>query len=439
MKTKGYDLIGEQVYTEKLENGLTVFVVLKKGYNKSYAFFATDYGGADRRFKYAGNWIDTPMGVAHFLEHKMFDTEDGNALTDLSANGASPNAFTGSDMTAYHFESTEKFMDNLEILLSFVSVPYFTDESVQKEQGIIGQEIGMTEDDPDHAVYYGLIKALYANNPIRDSIAGTVESIAEITADTLYSCHKVFYNPSNMVLCVAGDVDPEQVVAAARKILPRQPGEVPERDYGPAETLTPVEQLAQNEMEVSSPIFLMGSKAEPIKSGEANLRQELTASLALEILAGRSSPFYKRLYDKGLINSGFSAAYEYTAGVAYTLAGGESSDPEKVFEEFKQEIGRLIQNGPDKAHFDRQKKAMLGRQISSLNSFESICLNLARGYFRDYDAFEAPNLLSEITAQDVTDYLRRYMSPDNLALCAIRPKNADINKAAKNQAGVTAS
>ncbi len=428
MKNKGYDLIGEQLYSEKLENGLQVFVVPKKGYNKSYAFFATDYGGADRRFKYGGKWIDTPMGVAHFLEHKMFDMKDGNALTKLSANGASPNAFTSSDITAYFFESTEKFQENLEILLEFVSVPYFTDDSVQKEQGIIGQEIGMTEDDPDHAIYYGLMKALFEHNPVRDSIAGTVDSIAEITADTLTSCHKVFYNPSNMTLCVAGDVDPEQIVETARKILPREPGEVPQRDYGSEETLKPLSLITEDKMEVASPLFTMGAKAAPIKKGSDCLRQDLIASLTLEILVGRSSPFYRKQYDLGLINSSFSAAFEYTAGVAYTLAGGESSAPEKVYDAYKDEIARIIQNGPDKDLFERQKKAMLGRQISALNSFENICINLARGYFRGYDAFEAAKLLGEITPKDITEFIKHYMLPENTALCVIRPKNYGLDE-----------
>ena len=422
MKTKGYDLIGEQLYSEKLENGLTVFVDVKKGFNKSYAFFATDYGGADRRFQHGGKWIDTPMGVAHFLEHKMFDTEDGNALTNLAAGGASPNAFTSSDMTAYYFESTEKFKDNLEILLDFVSVPYFTPESVEKEQGIIAQEIRMTEDDPEHAVYYGLMRALYANNPVRDPIAGTVDSIADITADTLYSCHKVFYNPSNMVLCVVGDVDPDEITATARKILPRHAGEVPRRDYGPAETLKPVTTFSEEEMEVSRPIFHIGAKAQPFKSGDKVLLQELTGTLALEILAGHSSPFYKKLYDEGLINSGFSAAYEYTAGIAYALAGGESSQPDKVFNAFKLETARLIKEGPDEKLFNRQKKALLGRQISAFNSFENISLNLTRGHFKNYDAFLASNLLSGITAQDVTEYLDKFLAPDNMALHIVRPK-----------------
>jgi predicted Zn-dependent peptidase len=422
MKTKGYDLIREQVYSEKLENGLSVFVIPKRGYNKSFAFFATDYGGADRRFRLSGEWIDTPMGVAHFLEHKMFDTKDGNALTDLSANGASPNAFTSSDITAYHFESTEKFEENLEILLSFVSVPYFTPESVKKEQGIIGQEIRMTEDDPDYAVYYGLMKALFKYNPLRDSVAGTVESIAQITEDTLYNCHKVFYNPSNMALVVAGDVDPDRIAAIARKVLPREAGEVPQRDYGPEEQPVPEACRAEQTMEVSIPIFLIGSKAAPVKNGRDYLKQELTGSLALDILAGHSSPLYLKLYKEGLINSGFSAAYEASAGACYIMAGGESSDPDKVFEAFKTEAGRLADSGPDQALFDRLKKAMTGRHIRSLNSFDSICYNYARGCFRGYDAYEAPELLNGLTREDVTSFIRTNLTPERLAISVVRPR-----------------
>lgn len=422
MKTKGYDLIREQVYGEKLENGLSVFVIRKQGYNKCFAFFATDYGGADRRFLHGGQWLDTPMGVAHFLEHKMFDTKDGNALTNLSANGASPNAFTSSDITAYHFESTDKFEENLEILLSFVSIPYFTEESVQKEQGIIGQEIHMTEDEPDYAVYYGLMKALYAHNPLRDSVAGTIESIAQITAETLYSCHNVFYNPSNMVLCVAGDVEPEKILAIARKILPKEAGEVPQRDYGPTETLTPVSQRAEKAMEVSIPIFLFGAKVAPVKDGDDYLKQELIGSLALEFLAGHSSPLYLRLYEKGLVNNSFSAAYEASAGAAYVIAGGESANPDAVFEAFKNEAQTLAEKGPDPDLFHRLKKAIFGRHIRSLNSFDSICYNYAKGYFREYDAFTAPEVLQSITPEDITSFVKDNLTPEKMAISIITPK-----------------
>lgn len=193
----------------------------------------------------------------------MFDTEDGNALQDLAANGASPNAFTSSALTGYYFESTEKFCDNLKILLSFVSIPWFTQESVDKEQGIIGQEIRMVEDDPDNQVFYGLMECLFDHHPIRVPIAGTQESISHITADTLYACHKAFYTPSNMVLTVAGDVEPEEVVRIAREILPKEPGGHIERDYGGEEDGAAAKPEKELRMEVSTPIFQLGFKAEP--------------------------------------------------------------------------------------------------------------------------------------------------------------------------------
>ena len=232
MVSKQYPRLGETVFHEILENGLHIYVDRRRNFQKSYAFFATNYGGMDMRFHQDGRWKDTPAGVAHFLEHKMFDTKDGNALQDLAANGASPNAFTSSALTGYYFESTEKFFDNLKILLSFVSVPYFTEESVDKEQGIIGQEIRMVEDDPDNQVFYALMECLYDHHPIRVPIAGTQASIAKITAGTLYSCHKAFYNPANMVLTVAGDVDPEQVCAIAKEILPNESLPQIDRGYG---------------------------------------------------------------------------------------------------------------------------------------------------------------------------------------------------------------
>ena len=247
--------VGEEMYHEKLENGLNVFVFPKKGFQKGYAFFATNYGGMDMRFCLAGEWHDTPAGVAHYLEHKMFDTEDGNALQDLAAQGASPNAFTGSALTGYYFESAEHFKENLKILLSFVSIPYFTQESVDKEQGIIGQEIGMYDDNADWQLYISLMEAMYFHHPIRVSVAGSVESISHITAETLYACHKAFYDPANMVLCVAGPVDPDHICDVAREILPKQAGPIALKDYGEKETDRVAQSLVEVEMEVTTPIF----------------------------------------------------------------------------------------------------------------------------------------------------------------------------------------
>ena len=212
MEKQDFTRLGERMYTTILNNGLPVYVFPKPDFQKKYVFFATNYGGMDMRFCLDGTWHDTPAGVAHYLEHKMFDTKEGNALQQLAQNGASPNAFTSNGFTGYYFETTQKFEENLSILLSFVSIPYFTEESVAKEQGIIGQEIGMIEDNPDWRVFNNLMKGLYQYHPIRESVAGSKESIAQITAQTLYECHQAFYCPANMVLCVAGDVEPEQIV-----------------------------------------------------------------------------------------------------------------------------------------------------------------------------------------------------------------------------------
>ena len=234
MDRREYPNIGETLYSSVLPNGLRLNVVPKKGFSTRYAVFAADYGGAHRRFTLDGKAIDTPAGVAHFLEHKMFDLPNGdNALNILSANGADPNAFTSSGVTCYYFSCTEGFEENLRMLLHFVSTPYFTAETVSKEQGIIGQEIRMGEDSPDSAVYYNLMEQLYSHHPIRDRVAGTLESIAQISHETLYNCHRAFYAPSNMALCVEGDVDPGTIETIALEVLGRDCAPVPVADFGP--------------------------------------------------------------------------------------------------------------------------------------------------------------------------------------------------------------
>ena len=421
MKLRSYKTISEDVWSGRLPNGMPVFVVPKRGFSKYYAFFATDYGGADRRFRLGGDWIDTPAGVAHFLEHKMFDTEDGNALTLLSANGASPNAYTSTDITAYHFMCTDNFRENLETLLSFVSVPYFTQESVEKEQGIIGQEIAMIEDEPDYCLYYGLLRTLLRHNPMRDPVAGSVESISRISAQTLYDCHKAFYHPSNMALCVAGNVDPSEVFDIAERILPKESAEVPVRDYGQPEESKPLSPRVSAAMEVSQTIFLAGCISEPSARGREYIRSELISALALDILAGHSSPLYIRLYSEGLVSSDFSASYDSAVGAAYSMFGGESSDPDRVFGEVVNEIKRLSENGPDPAFFGRIRKAALGSHIRMLNSFDAICGGIVNGCFHGYDAFESTDVLAALTLDDITDFYRKNLSPENMAISIITP------------------
>jgi len=426
MKLTEYKKLNEKLYTEYLPNGMPVFVIPKPGFHKKYAFFAANYGGIDRSFKLGDKWIDTPAGVAHFLEHKMFDTKDGNALELLSANGASPNAYTSTDITAYHFECIDKFSDNLEILLNFVSTPYFTPESVEKEHGIITQEINMIEDDPGYCLYYGLLKSLFFSNPVRDSVAGSVDSIREITADTLYDCHKIFYAPSNMALCIVGDVDPHEVLDIAGKILPGEPGENPLRDYGEPEMLTPETGSVEKSMDVSLPLFLAGCKVKPAATGQELFWNEIVSAIALEMLCGHSSPLFLRLYAEGQINADFAASFDSAADVAYTIFGGEAREPLHVFLEVKDEIRKFTSEGPDKALFERIRKAAIGSHIRALNSFGVLASSVVEGHFRGFDSYKAPEILSKITIDDIMKFALENLIPDNMAISVISPQKKRV-------------
>ncbi len=424
MKKTDYTAIGETLYTTVLPNGLPIYVIPKPGYRKSFAVFAANYGGADRNFTLDGAPVQTPAGVAHYLEHKMFDTPEGDALMRLNATGANPNAFTSEAMTAYHFECTRAFEENLRTLLSFVSVPYFTEESVQKEQGIIGQEIRMCEDEPDYVLYVNLMNCLFATSPLKDSVAGTVESIARITPQTLYDCHKVFYHPSNMALCVVGDVDPEQVEAIARELLPPDPATLPGRDYGPEEGLAPVKPLAEEHMEVAAPIFMTGAKLGPMKTGPDALRDRVVAGLSLRCLCGRSSPFYLKHYSEGLLNATFSCDVDYAAGVGMVVFEGESKDPKAVQTALFEEIRRIAREGVDPALFHRQKTASYGGRIRALANFRGLAVSLAEGCFTGFQPLDAFALMESITPEDITAWIRDNLVPERMALSIIYPKEA---------------
>ena len=424
MKKTYYERLGESVFRETLPNGLRVCVVPKDEYARSYAFFATRYGGMDTRFQLDGKWLDTPAGIAHYLEHKMFDTKEGNALQELAKNGAEPNAFTSNAMTGYYFDSTEHFEENLEILLSFVSIPYFTEESVAKEQGIIGQEIRMIEDNPDWQIYTRMMQALYQSSPARTSIAGTVESISHITAETLYDCHKAFYTPSNMILTVVGDVDPIHVADLARRILPREGGPIIPRDYGDEPEAVALRETSRA-MEVSSPQFLTGFKCRPAAEGEDYLRLAVVGDMACDILLGESSPLYLRLYDQGLINTSFGGSFEMMPGVAYLYAGGDSKDARAVAAEIQREAERLVREGIDEDFYQRVRRASFGANLRGLNSFENIAVSLTEGYFHGYDPFRFPQVFDTVTREDVTAFLRDNLRPDRMVLSEITPKASE--------------
>ena len=431
MQRIDYPRVGETLWRDTLPNGLKLSVVTKPGYTRAVAAFTTRYGGADRRFRCGGEFIDTPAGVAHFLEHKMFDMPDGaNALADMAASGADPNAFTSSGVTSYHFESTEDFCGNLRTLLRFVSTPYFTDESVAKEQGIIGQEIRMCEDSPDYVIYDELMRCLYDHHPIRDSVAGTVESIAEITPETLYRCHQIFYNPGNMALSVVGDVDPEQVRAIALEELPAAPGEVPGRDYGAPEGLKPAARRFTRTMEVSAPQMLIGAKLTPDLTGEALLRQKLVAGAALRYLCGQSSPLYARLYAEGLLNADFFTDLDAAAGTVTVLMGGETRDPERVLREILDAAAEEARRGLDPDRFRRVMRAGYGARVRALSSFAGLCSSLFDADFGGYNALDAFAVCETITAEDLRAFLAEHLTDERAAMSVIAPLTAGAAKEA---------
>ena len=423
MQSKSYPQIGETLYFDTLPNGLRLRVVPKPGFLGCFAAFATRYGGAYRRFLLDGERVDTPAGVAHYLEHKMFDLPDGdNALSLLSANGADPNAFTGDDMTCYYFQCTENFEENLRLLLHFVSTPYFTEETVQKEQGIIAQEIRMGEDDPGQAILYNLLEQLYDHHQIRDHVAGTVESIAEITPELLYDCHRAFYAPANMCLCGEGDVDPERIAAIAREVLPRESRSVPAPDFGAPEGALPIVGCRKENMAVSAPQFLIGAKLDVAPDGEEAQRQRLVAQLVLRLLVGASSPFYTRLYAEGLLNRDFDYEAEFLAGTGTVFFGGESPDPDRVLAELKAELERLDREGFEPERFERAKRASLGARLRGLEDFAGVCISLASSCFDGYCGLDAVELLGKVDKAECEAFLRRQLSPERLAMSVLLPE-----------------
>lgn len=421
MVERRYETLGETVYEETLSNGLRILVNKRRDYEKKFAFFATRYGGLDMRFRYGGAWRETPAGVAHFLEHKLFETEEGNTLQIMSEQGADPNAFTSFDLTGYFFQCTEKFEENLRLLLSFVSKPYFTPESVAKEQGIIGQEIAMGEDEAHSEVFYDLLGCLYHGHPIRTHIAGTAASIAQITPEVLYLCHDAFYAPSNMVLTVVGDVDPEQVIQSARKIITEPRSEAPERDYGEEEPSEPERKESRRSMAVSMPLFQLGFKLVPVPEGREGLRAQIVGDLAGDILMGDASPLYARLYDDGLLTREFSYGYERYPGAAFFVAGGESRDPQAVKEAVLEEAARIAREGIDPARFERAKRAAYGSAVNGLNSFEETAIDMAESCLQGCGYFDFPELYREITAQEVERFIAEGFAESRAALAVILP------------------
>ena len=426
MTLREYPELAEQVYWDELPNGLTLAVVPRRGFQKKLAYFVTNYGSIHTDFTMDGKAYRAADGVAHYLEHKLFDMPEGEVSARFAALGANPNAFTSYDMTAYHFSCTEQFEACLELLLQFVSTPYFTEESVQKEQGIIGQEIDMTADSPDNRVFETLMEAMYRDHPIRVPILGTRETIAQITPQMLLDCHKAFYRPENMILCVVGDVDPEQIRKIACDVLPNENGPQVERSGNWPEQMDCPKSRVECRMEVAMPMFQLGFKCEPLGRGEDMIRQEIVGDLAAEALFGESSALYLQLYEKGLIDSSFGGGFETVDGMSMLTVSGDSDDPDAVREAIMTRAQELAEQGIDEEEFLRMKRSALGRRIRDLDSFDSTCFRLCAYHFSGYDYFRFPSVYRQVQAEELQAFLRRVVTRQRSCMSVILPCEQEV-------------
>lgn len=410
--------IGDSYYKIDHPSGLTIYVYPKEGYKSAYAIFGTRYGSINTKFSVDdGETITVPDGIAHYLEHKLFESEDGDAFVRYAKTGANANAYTSFEKTCYLFSCTDKFDESFEILLDFVQDPYFTAQTVAKEQGIIGQEIKMYDDSPEWRVMFNMLEGMYKNHPVKIDIAGTVETIAEITAEKLYDVYNVFYNLNNMVLCVSGNVTVEQVLKTADKMLkPCEKHNI--TNYFEAEPYEITEPYVEQSFPVSMPLFNLGFKEKADKPLDA--KQLAYTDILLAMLASQTSTMYRQLLDNNLINNSFS--YELFEGPGYcsVIFGGESRAPKQAAETIKQYISNVKKNGLDKADFEISKKSVYGDAVSGLNSVSSISNAIADYHFSGNELFSYIDAIAEATFEDISARLDEMLDVNNCTLSVIK-------------------
>lgn len=401
--------VKEKLYTEKLENGLNIMIIPKKGIRKKYVMWGTHYGSLDNKFIVPGekDVTEVPDGVAHYLEHKMFEQESGiNSLDTLTALGVNANAYTTTNHTVYLFEATDNFYPALDELMDYVQNPYFTDENVEKEKGIIGQEIRMYDDYPDWAVYMNALKSMYKNHPIKIDIAGTVESIAKIDKEVLYKCYNTFYNPSNMVMCFCGDFEPEELIKEIKKRLieKQKQGEIKRISEEEPEEI--VEKKIEKAMEVSMPLFVIGIKDKAPEKTADLVKKHIAIEILLNMIIGKSSKLYKTLYEEELLNSEPFLDYEFDSSYAHIAITGSSPNPEKVLEKIEEEIERLKKEGLDKDHFDRIRNMLYGTAVKEFNNVSDIARMFITDYFKGINSFDYLENYKQVTPEFALEILK---------------------------------
>jgi peptidase M16 domain protein len=418
--------IKEKCYMEKLENGLQVIIIPKKEIQKKYIIWATKFGSIDNTFidSTTGEKVVIPDGVAHFLEHKMFEQKNGvDSLYVLMALGLDANAYTTNDHTAYLFECTDHFYEGLDELMDYVQNPYFTDQNVEKEKGIIGQEIGMYDDDPGWQLYINAMDCLYEKNTIKVDTAGTVETISGINPEMLYKCYNTFYHPSNMVLTVAGDFEPEAILAEIKKRLKDNEvrGEIT-RIY-PEEKLEINKKYAEKEMEVSLPLFMIGFKDNIKDKYNEVVKRHIAIEIILNMLIGKSSNLYNELYKEGYLLSQPDLEYEFGNEYSHVLIGGQSKNPQKVYEKIAEKIQEMRNNNINVQEFERIKKKIYGDYAVEYNNVADIGRMFTSDYIKGINSFEYMDKFEEIDAEYAKQVLKEIFTEDKMIMSVIKGKN----------------
>ena len=396
--------IGEKYIDATLPCGLKIYICPKPESSSYYAVFGTRYGSIDNRFKINdGEMIEVPEGIAHFLEHKLFESEDGDAFSKYAKTGASANAYTSFDRTCYLFSCSERFDENMDILLNFVQSPYFTKETVDKEQGIIGQEIRMYEDNPGWRVFFNMLGGMFENHPVKIDIPGTVESIAEIDDKLLYSCYNAFYNPANMFICVSGNVDADKLIdKISTAIKVNEPVHVERGTFSEPERVT--KSFVSQKLAVSMPLFTLGFK-EKCEKPNRTLKELVSTSVLLSMLFGATSPLYERLIEKELINSNFDYEYFTGHGYAVPMISGESNQAEQVRDEIFAQIRKCKAEGLDKDQFESIRKSKLGQNIMSFNTVEGAVSAMIDSHMENVGLFDDIEVLKNLTCEDLQERL----------------------------------
>ncbi len=415
--------IKEKAYIEKLENGMTVIIIPKNTTKKKYVIWGVNFGSIDNHFKVNGEEIYIPDGVAHFLEHKMFEQENGkNSLDTLMALGIDANAYTTSDHTAYLFECTDHFYEGLDELMNYVQNPYFTNENVEKEKGIIAQEIRMYDDDPGWQLYMGILDCLYKNNPIKVDIAGTVESISKITPEVLYKCYNTFYALDNMTLVICGDFEPEKLLEEVKKRLTKNKTyEKIERIY-PEKEKTINKKYVEKNMNVSMPIFAIGIK-DVSKMDSEIVKKHIAIEILLNMIIGKSSDLYKKMYNQGLLLEEPSIDYEFSEEYAHIVISGQSNDSEEVYKMFKEEIENYKNNELNIDHFERIKKKIYGDYVVEYNSVSEIARMFLTDHMKKISSFDYIEQYKVITKEYVEQVLKEIFNDEYMALAIVKEKD----------------